>query len=174
MHVLEGDLDEEQLGLCIEDRQLIHSQVQFVIHCAASIQLEASMQDTLRSNYFGTRSLLQLAKGCHDLHAFVHVSTVFVNANLPKHSNVDETLYPLILGDQEVGPEQVVEDIMSASKEMAAARVGAVGPSLRTACWVGCVFCHTVPMVGFLCRFRNLTLFSPQHCAQGSSLVMAG
>jgi fatty acyl-CoA reductase len=47
VHAIEGDLGLPGLGISPEDRQLLQ-QVDYVLHCAASVELQADMQDTLR------------------------------------------------------------------------------------------------------------------------------
>lgn len=51
VRLLEGDMNSDDLGLSAQDLETVQSQVHFVIHSAASIELEADVQHTLRSNY---------------------------------------------------------------------------------------------------------------------------
>jgi thioester reductase-like protein len=48
VRVIEGDLDHPGLGLSESDRQLVVSQVDFILHCAADLALESHIQRTLR------------------------------------------------------------------------------------------------------------------------------
>jgi len=113
VHLLEGDLNSDNLGLSATDLQKALSEVEFVIHSAASIELEADVQHTLRSNYLGTRRLLQLASRMERLRCFLHVSTAYVNVNLPRGSSIEERIYPLKLGQQLIDHAEIVEDLLS-------------------------------------------------------------
>lgn len=52
---------------------------------------------TCRNNYLGTWELMKVCSQMDHLHAFVYVSTYFVNNHLPRNSVVQERLYPLPL-----------------------------------------------------------------------------
>ena len=52
-----------------------------MINCAASVNFDDPLQDALRINYFGSMSMLDLAKECKILEVFTHVSTAYVNCN---------------------------------------------------------------------------------------------
>lgn len=135
VHMLEGDLVSDDLGLSQGDQIKVLSEVQVVFHCAASIELEADIQDTLSSNYLGTRRLLLLATQMQRLRCFLHVSTAFVNANQPRGSMIEERLYPLKLGAGEASHAEVVEELMFLNPEDANVRVSCFHefqPKLRT------------------------------------------
>jgi fatty acyl-CoA reductase len=123
VHMLEGDLVSDDLGLSQDEQHKVLSEVQVVFHCAASIELEADIQDTLRSNYLGTRRLLLLATQMQQLRCFLHVSTAFVNANQPRGSIIEERLYPLKLGADEVSHAAVVDELMFLDADDANVRV---------------------------------------------------
>lgn len=95
VHLLEGDLNSDNLGLSPADQAKVFTEVQFVVHSAASIELEADVQHTLRSNYQGTRRLLTMATRMTALRCFLHVSTAYVNVNQPRGTYVEERIYPL-------------------------------------------------------------------------------
>lgn len=113
VRLLEGDMNSDDLGLSEQDIQTVLTQVQFLIHSAASIELEADVQHTLRSNYLGTQRLLALATRMQSLKSLLHVSTAYVNVNLPRGSYIEERIYPLYIGEQEVHHADIVEDLMS-------------------------------------------------------------
>lgn len=69
----------------------------------------ADLQDTLSSNFEGTRSVLELAASAQCLKAMVHVSSAYVNINKPRSSVLDEQIYPLRMGKQAVDAEQIVK-----------------------------------------------------------------
>jgi hypothetical protein len=95
---VESDMDLPGLGLSPEDRAALTREAEVVIHCAADIRLEVDVQTTLRSNYDGTKKVLELAGdafagGAGPLRAHVHVSSAFVNMNRPRGSSVAERIY---------------------------------------------------------------------------------
>jgi len=103
VHVLEGDLTMTGLGLTADDQATLIAEVTVIIHAASIIELEADVQRTLRGNYLGTKRLLLLAARMPQLGAMVALGSAHANVNLPAGSSVDERIYPLFLGSQEVG-----------------------------------------------------------------------
>lgn len=123
VELIEGDIDCDNLGLTTTDLRKVLSQVNIIIHSAASIGLEADVQRSLRSNYLGTQRLLTLAAQMKNLNCFLHVSTAYVNVNFPKGSTVDEAIYPLMIGRQEADHQAIVDDLMSLDPDSANTRV---------------------------------------------------
>jgi nucleoside-diphosphate-sugar epimerase len=101
--LMEGDLTQENMGLSPDDAATLTSDVQHVVHCASIIEAEADVQRTLSSNYLGTKRLLLLAARMARLRAMVHLSAAHANVNQPPGASVDEVIYPLMFGNQEVG-----------------------------------------------------------------------
>jgi len=54
---VQGDLLAPGLGLSEQDMRRLKREVQIIIHSAASIELEADIHKTLRSNYCGTKEV---------------------------------------------------------------------------------------------------------------------
>lgn len=127
VRLLEGDLNSDDLGLSAADQAKVLSEVEFVVHSAASIELEADVQHTLRSNYLGTQRLLRMATRITRLRCFLHVSTAYVNVNQPRGSSVEERIYRLKLGKQPISHAEIVEDLLRLEPDDANCRV-------RTAC----------------------------------------
>lgn len=48
VHTIEGDLLQPGLGLSETDAAMLKQEVDIVLHCAASVQLDADIQVTLR------------------------------------------------------------------------------------------------------------------------------
>lgn len=71
--------------------------------------INTHQQETLTSNYEGTRTVLELAAAAQRLRGLVHISSSFVNMNMPKGSIIDEAVYPLRLGRQVVDVEQLAK-----------------------------------------------------------------
>lgn len=90
-----GDLIIDKLGLSEEDRAMVTSETNLVINCAASVNFDDPLLDALQINYFGCLRMLELAKECPNLLAHTHVSTAYVNSNMPNNSIVEEKIYEL-------------------------------------------------------------------------------
>eukprot|EP00775_Hariotina_reticulata_P012149 gene12149-12287_t len=122
-----GDISQAGLGLAVEDRAMLLSSLDFIIHCAADIRLEADIQETLTANFEGTRTVLGLAAAAGDhLKALVHVSSAFVNMNQPCSSTIDEQLYPLRYGKQVADVELLAQELLSLPKADANSRAAAL------------------------------------------------
>uniref|UniRef100_A0A383VYV1 Fatty acyl-CoA reductase n=1 Tax=Tetradesmus obliquus TaxID=3088 RepID=A0A383VYV1_TETOB len=122
VHVVAGDISLPGLGLSDADRATLLHSVDYIIHCAADIRLEADMQETLSANFEGTRKVLELAAAAGHLKALVHVSSAFVNMNQPRSSIVDEQVYPLKYGHQAVDVEELAQELLALPKPDANSR----------------------------------------------------
>ncbi|KAL1455193.1 hypothetical protein WDU94_009304 [Cyamophila willieti] len=107
--VVSGDIEQDNLGISDEQRQLIQSNVTVVIHSAASLDFGGSMKETGRANLLGTRRVLNLCAGMKHLKAMVHVSSAYANAN---RKFAEEIIYPAP-GDA----EKVIHMIEEVSEE---------------------------------------------------------
>ncbi|WIA40444.1 hypothetical protein OEZ86_013801 [Tetradesmus obliquus] len=116
VQVMGGDMSLPGLGLSPADRTALLSSVDFIVHCAADIRLEADIQETLTANFEGTRTVLELAAAAGHLKALVHVSSAFVNMNQPRSSIVDEQVYPLKFGTQAVDVEELAQELLTMPK----------------------------------------------------------
>ena len=90
---ISGDLVREGLGLTPEDRQILIDNVHVVVNNAASTSFDDPLHEALNINYFGAMRMLELSKACKNIKAFCHVSTTYVNSNLPYDSVVEEEVY---------------------------------------------------------------------------------
>lgn len=90
-----GDLIIDKLGLSESDRAMVTAETDVVINCAASVNFDDPLLDALEINYFGCLRMLELAKECKNILTFTHVSTAYVNSNLPGNSRVEEKVYDL-------------------------------------------------------------------------------
>ncbi|XP_017076106.2 fatty acyl-CoA reductase wat [Drosophila eugracilis] len=86
-----GDCSAPGLGLSDEDRRILTTEVQVVIHSAASIRFVEPLHKALNINTRATRLMIQLAKEMQCLKAFVHISTAF--SNCPSN-HIQERFYP--------------------------------------------------------------------------------
>ncbi|XP_016948114.1 fatty acyl-CoA reductase wat [Drosophila biarmipes] len=89
--IVAGDCLEPDLGISKSDRQLLASEVQIVIHGAATVRFNELLHVALAINTRATRLMLQLAKEMKHLEAYLHVSTAFSNCIIFR---VEEKFYP--------------------------------------------------------------------------------
>lgn len=79
---VEGDLMMSPMaGMGEDDLETLRKNVNFIFHCAASVRFDDTLENALKINTISTRNLLDLADKCHNLDAFVHVSTAYSNIN---------------------------------------------------------------------------------------------
>jgi len=104
-----GDLIIDKLGLSPADRAMVTAECQIVISCAASVNFDDPLLDALEINYFGSLRMQELAKECKNIEAFTHVSTAYVNSNMPNNSRVEEKVYDHA---SNVDPEEVIANIV--------------------------------------------------------------
>ncbi|KAH8247919.1 hypothetical protein KR038_011997, partial [Drosophila bunnanda] len=74
-----GDCFAPDLGLSEHDRKILVSEVQFVIHGAATVRFDDPLHIALAINTRATKLMVQLAKEMTLLESFVHISTAFSN-----------------------------------------------------------------------------------------------
>ncbi len=81
INLINGDLSEENLGLENSIYNSLVNSLTHIIHTAADIKLNASLEDLRRINVNGTENLLKLASDAHKNHEicrFSHLSTAYV------------------------------------------------------------------------------------------------
>jgi hypothetical protein len=61
---VEGDATLPDLGLSVQDRDILVSEVGIVLHCAANVSFGAGLRSAVVSNLIGTKRVLQL---CHQM-----------------------------------------------------------------------------------------------------------
>ncbi|MFD9548841.1 SDR family oxidoreductase [Nocardia salmonicida] len=83
--VVRGDLTQPELGLSRADRDLVLDGLDCVVHCAANVIFDAGAEAMNAVNVDGTRRVLGLAQAAGA--RFVHVSTAFVEMDLPPDSS---------------------------------------------------------------------------------------
>jgi nucleoside-diphosphate-sugar epimerase len=79
-----GDLLKEGLGLTDADRQMLVSECDHVVHCAASVDFGATLEFSREYNLDGTRRVLELCEAIDDAHGLRrldYVSTAYVSGN---------------------------------------------------------------------------------------------
>ncbi|KAJ8706214.1 hypothetical protein PYW08_010840 [Mythimna loreyi] len=112
--VVEGDIGQPDLGMCPEDRAKIMNEVEVIFHGAATVRFDEPLRAAVQINVRGTRDMLRLARACHKLKAFVHISTAYSNC---VQTEIGEKFYASPLpGDKLIDlvdtlDEQVVNNI---------------------------------------------------------------
>ncbi|XP_064480324.1 putative fatty acyl-CoA reductase CG5065 isoform X1 [Ornithodoros turicata] len=89
--VLDGDLTLPDLGLKPQDRALLISKVNVVIHSAATVKFDEPIKNAVRMNLNGTRKIINLCNEMEDLKVLVHVSTCYCNCD---RYDIKEEIYP--------------------------------------------------------------------------------
>ena len=73
-----GDLRFPQLGLDDAAWHSLTSSLTDIVHCAADIRFNRSIQEARATNTSGTRTMLRLAREAKKLERFAHLSTTYV------------------------------------------------------------------------------------------------
>ena len=68
-----GDIEQPDLGLASPPED-----VSTIVHCAASVSFDLSLEESRRVNVDGTRNVLDLAKRCERLERLSYISTAYV------------------------------------------------------------------------------------------------
>lgn len=89
--VIEGNLENENLGLSDEDKYKIIKEATIFFHNASNVKFEAKISESLMCNVFGTKRMLDLARECENLKVFVYVSTAYSHCY---HKQIFEKCYP--------------------------------------------------------------------------------
>ncbi|XP_015366451.1 PREDICTED: fatty acyl-CoA reductase 1-like [Diuraphis noxia] len=114
--VIDGNIEEELLGLSMSDRNWIFENVNFVFHCAATIKFNEALELATKINIQGTDNLLTLAAQMKNLKGFVHVSTAY--SHCPRNE-IREQYYrtPVtakelknMLGTDDLSESKILED----------------------------------------------------------------
>lgn len=75
----------------------------------------------MRTNYASTGQLLELAATMPFLRCFTYMSTAYVNSNQPRHSRIEEKIYPLP-GTED--PLAVAQELLDLPPALAERKVG--------------------------------------------------
>ncbi|KAH8383340.1 hypothetical protein KR009_008049, partial [Drosophila setifemur] len=86
-----GNCLEADLGICEKDRKLLASEVQIVVHGAATVRFDEPLNVALAINTRATRLMVRLAKEMKHLQAFLHISTAYSNCVI---HHIEEKFYP--------------------------------------------------------------------------------
>lgn len=83
VEAVSGDVTLPGLGLDPRVREQLLGEVDLIFNSAATVVFDEPLDVSLRLNALGPLSLLEFARQCRRLVVFVHVSTAYVNGQLP-------------------------------------------------------------------------------------------
>ncbi|XP_037036572.1 fatty acyl-CoA reductase wat-like [Bradysia coprophila] len=89
--LIEGDTYRADLGISDDDRKEIIANVEIVIHAAADVRFDKSLQELCLTNVRGTKSITLLAEQMQNLIVFAYISTAFSQFYRDK---IEEKFYP--------------------------------------------------------------------------------
>ncbi|KRT82346.1 epimerase, partial [Oryctes borbonicus] len=87
---MEGNITKTNLDLSEENREILKSEVEYVIHSAATVRFDEPLRQALLINTKGVQLMLQLAKEMRKLKCFAHISTTFCH---PEVKVLEEKVY---------------------------------------------------------------------------------
>lgn len=102
VQVVGGDLTLAGLGIEAEEKRQLQAQLTHLINCAASVEFDLPLAEAAASNITSALNLLEVAKGCPQLSAFVNVSTAYVTPHAGDSTPIPEALVPLPFDPEEV------------------------------------------------------------------------
>lgn len=118
LQVVHGDLSEPGCGISTADQNQLKSDVQYVVHSAASIRFDNPVHTDLKLSYMATKALADMATRMQRLRCFMYVSTAYANS----HSGIRvalEQLYPLHANGTPLDHAAVTQYLLSLSPEQA-------------------------------------------------------
>lgn len=90
VRAIDGDMAELRLGISDADYAEVVDNVQIVLHSAAEVRFDETLQHLLLVNLRGTREVLRLAESLRQLEVFVHISTAYSHC---PNAVIDERFY---------------------------------------------------------------------------------
>lgn len=108
LQAISGELTQNNVGISREDMQVLCENSHMIFHSAAVVDFNERIDRAVELNVMGSLRMLEIAKNCKRLGAFVHVSTCYTNSN--RQGWIDEKLYPLGFD-----PEAMIEKIQKLS-----------------------------------------------------------
>ncbi|MGD1106205.1 MAG: SDR family oxidoreductase [Terracidiphilus sp.] len=92
VQVYAGDVSEPNCGLDASTWQLLCAEATSIIHCAATVRFDHSLEQARHMNVEGTRKMLDFAAAMRSLRSFVYVGTAYVageRTGLVRESELD-------------------------------------------------------------------------------------
>jgi long-chain acyl-CoA synthetase len=78
IHAIAGDVAEPRLGLDPSTYADLCERVTHVVHCAADLRVDATVEELRATNVDGVANIIDFARSAHRLERLVHVSTAYV------------------------------------------------------------------------------------------------
>lgn len=88
IHAIAGDIARPRLGLDPSTYADLCERVSHVVHCAADLRVDATVDELRATNVDGVANIVDFAKSAHGLERLVHVSTAYVAGG--RKGTVDE------------------------------------------------------------------------------------
>ncbi|XP_019876284.2 fatty acyl-CoA reductase wat [Aethina tumida] len=93
-----GDCSEPDVGLNPDDKRKLVAEVNYVIHCAATVRFDEKLKTATCINVRAVRDLLRMSRAMKNLRAIVYMSTAFSNCI---RKDIDEKFYtPPLTGEK--------------------------------------------------------------------------
>jgi 1-acyl-sn-glycerol-3-phosphate acyltransferase len=108
---ISGDMLKKNLDLSREDWTELSENINVIINSAASVDFNQRLDQALQINTLGTLRVVELARSCKNLKAFVQISTAYVNCD--KLGWIQEKVYPYSLN-----PRDVLKELLSIPVEI--------------------------------------------------------
>ncbi|XP_063924899.1 fatty acyl-CoA reductase wat-like [Zophobas morio] len=86
-----GDCSLPNLGINLQDRQMLINEVSIIFHAAATVRFDEKLKMATAINIRGPHEILKLAREMPHLKSLIHVSTAF--SNVP-NKIIEERFYP--------------------------------------------------------------------------------
>lgn len=99
--VLDGNTKELDVGLSMESRQDLFENVEIILHAAADVRFDNTLEELSLVNLRGTREMLKLAEQCEKLKMFAFISTAFSHC---ERKDIEEKFY-----EAPMDPEQMIK-----------------------------------------------------------------
>lgn len=77
IHLIEGDTNKADLGISNDHRKEIIDNVEIVLHAAAEVRFDKSLEELCFTNVRGTKALIALTEEIKNLIVFAYLSTAF-------------------------------------------------------------------------------------------------
>lgn len=94
--VINGDVQQLNLGISPQDIQLLNENVEITLHVAANVRFDCPLAEICLVNVRGTREILRIAKDFKKLIAFVYISTAYCHSHTQNRSTKEQYYKPPI------------------------------------------------------------------------------
>lgn len=101
IHVINGDVGERDLGISAADVTELSENVEIVLHVAANVRFDCSIDTICLVNVRGTREMIKLVRQFKLMTLFVYISTAYCQSTC-LNSNTKEEFYPAPMDPHEM------------------------------------------------------------------------